>query len=87
MSQDDGGKQSAIQETLVRKYKCMIKVGVPLDRVQQLAGVKTGASAKQVASIVQQGGPLREGEEEKEESSKNLPVWPSFLGCKRWASP
>ena len=53
MSQDDWGKQSAIQETLVRKYKCMIKVGVPLDCVQQLAGVKTGSSAKQVASIVQ----------------------------------
>lgn len=46
MSQDDGDKQSTIQETLVRKYKRMIKVGVPLDYVQQLAVVETGVLAK-----------------------------------------
>ena len=59
-------EQFAIQETFIRKYKRMVKAEVPLDCVQQLAGVKTGSSAKQVASIVQQGGPSREGEEEKE---------------------
>ena len=46
-------EQFAIQETFIRKYKRMVKAEVPLDCVQQLAGVKTGSSAKQVASIVQ----------------------------------
>ncbi|KAL7547188.1 hypothetical protein ACHAWF_010506 [Thalassiosira exigua] len=46
---------AAIPETLVKKYKRMIKAGVPLDRVQQLAGVEAGASPEQVASIVRGG--------------------------------
>ena len=46
-------EQFAIQDTFIRKYKRMVKAEVPLDCVQQLAGVKTGSSAKQVASIVQ----------------------------------
>jgi len=47
---------AAIPETLVKEYKRMIKAGVPMDRVQQLAGVETGASPEQVASIVQDAG-------------------------------
>ena len=47
---------AAIPETLVKEYKRMIKAGVPMDRVQQLAGVETGASPEQVASIVREAG-------------------------------
>ena len=47
---------AAIPETLVKEYKRMIKAGVPMDRVQQLAGVETGASPEQVASIMQDAG-------------------------------
>ena len=39
---------TAIPETLVQKYKCMIKAGVPMDRVQQLAGIETGASGNKL---------------------------------------
>jgi hypothetical protein len=54
----------------------MIKVGVPIDRVQQLAGIETGASPEQVASIIQGIGRGKTGV--KEESIVN-PLLSKFL--------
>ncbi|KAL3774378.1 hypothetical protein ACHAW5_009075 [Stephanodiscus triporus] len=61
--------EAFIPETLVKKYKRMIKAGVPMDRVQQLAGIETGASPEQIATIIQGIG--REKAGVKEESVMN----------------
>lgn len=58
-----------LPETLVKKYKRMTKAGVPMDRVQQLAGIETGASPEQIATIIQGIGRERAGV--KEESVVN----------------
>ncbi|KAL7502880.1 hypothetical protein ACHAXN_001232 [Cyclotella atomus] len=44
--------QAAIPEMLLKKYKRMIKAGLPLDRVQQLAGVETGVSPEEIERIL-----------------------------------
>lgn len=65
---DDEGELSsiAIPVTLEKKYKRMFKAGVPLDRIQQLAGVETSASPEKVASL------LRDCKgKEKEETESN----------------
>jgi hypothetical protein len=69
---EEGGEEDGktfIPETLVKKYKRMIKAGVPMDRAQHLAGIETGASPEQVASIIQGIG--REKTGVKEESVVN----------------
>ena len=76
---EGGGEEDEkafIPETLVKKYRRMIKVGVPIDRVQQLAGIETGASPEQVASIIQGIGRGKTGV--KEESIVN-PLLTKFL--------
>lgn len=76
---EGGGEEDEkafIPETLVKKYRRMIKVGVPIDRVQQLAGIETGASPEQVASIIQGIGRGKTGV--KEESIVN-PLLSKFL--------
>jgi hypothetical protein len=45
-----------IPETLLKKYNRMIKAGLPMDRVKQLAGIEAGASPEQVASIIKGTG-------------------------------
>ncbi len=53
---EEGGEEDGktfIPETLVKKYTRMIKAGVHMDCVQHLAGIETGASPEQVASIIQ----------------------------------
>eukprot|EP00574_Skeletonema_japonicum_P012330 CAMPEP_0201718278 /NCGR_PEP_ID=MMETSP0593-20130828/3826_1 /ASSEMBLY_ACC=CAM_ASM_000672 /TAXON_ID=267983 /ORGANISM="Skeletonema japonicum, Strain CCMP2506" /LENGTH=942 /DNA_ID=CAMNT_0048208537 /DNA_START=9 /DNA_END=2834 /DNA_ORIENTATION=+ len=47
-----GKSQVIIPEILVKKYKRMLKAGIPMDRVQQLASIETDASPEQVESIV-----------------------------------
>ena len=44
--------QLAIPETLLKKYKRMMKAGLPLDRVQQLAGVEAGVSPEEVERVL-----------------------------------
>lgn len=66
---DEEDEKAFIPETLVKKYRRMIKVGVPIDRVQQLAGIETGASPEQFASIIQGIGRRKTGV--KEESIVN----------------
>lgn len=60
-----------IPETLVKKYKRMVKAGVPLDRVHQLAGVEAGASPEQVDSVLKGGGRDGSAEEKDERPCKN----------------
>ncbi len=45
-----------IPETLIKKYKRMIKAGVPVDRVEQLAAIETGATPELVASVIKGTG-------------------------------
>jgi len=73
---EEGGDPAAtaapIPETLVRKYKRMIKAGVPRDRVEQLASVEAGASPEQVVSILEEASAGRgDGDEKKEQPSSS----------------
>lgn len=51
---EDGATMVMIPETLLKKYKRMRKAGLPLDRVQQLAGIEAGVSPEQVALILKE---------------------------------
>ena len=44
--------QTSIPEILVKKYKRMLKAGLPMDRIQQLASIETNASPEQIEAIV-----------------------------------
>jgi hypothetical protein len=66
---EDYDEAFILPETLVKKYKRMTKAGVPMDRVQHLAGIETGASPEQIATIIQGIGRERAGV--KEESVMN----------------
>ncbi|KAL7542096.1 hypothetical protein ACHAXR_013216 [Thalassiosira sp. AJA248-18] len=75
-----GAGEAAIPETLLKKYKRMIKAGVPMDRVQQLAGLEAGASPEQVAAIVLGGN------DKKDEPSIN-PLMTKFLRMQKAGIP
>lgn len=55
-SDEEGDKasnsQTSIPEILVKKYKRMLKAGLPMDRIQQLASVETNASPEEIEAIV-----------------------------------
>ena len=53
----EGKSQDIIPEILVKKYKRMRKASIPMDRIQQLARIETGASPEQVESIVTSSSP------------------------------
>lgn len=53
---NEDGIVSFIPETLLKKYKRMIKAGLPMDRVEHLAIIETGASPEHVASIIKGTG-------------------------------
>lgn len=74
--QGDEGGISSIPETLVRKYKRMLKAGVPLDRVQQLAGIEAGASPEEVVAAVAQE---RSGEKKKAAERSEDPRMAKFV--------
>eukprot|EP00956_Cyclotella_meneghiniana_P020534 scaffold36344_cov56-Cyclotella_meneghiniana.AAC.7 len=46
------GKNKTIPETLIKKYKRMLKAGLPMNRVQQLAGVEAGVTPEEVEHIL-----------------------------------
>jgi hypothetical protein len=53
----DNGYQT-IPEILIKKYKRMLKAGIAMDRIQQLASIETGASPEVVESIVTAAPPV-----------------------------
>lgn len=68
---DDEGESSqerGMPETLRKKYKRMIKVGVPMDRVCQLAAVEAGLSEDTVMALLGNDQPVkvRDGENDGE---------------------
>lgn len=57
LSSDEEGSeapncQTSIPEILVKKYKRMLKAGLPMDRIQQLASIEINASAEEIEAIV-----------------------------------
>ena len=44
--------QTSIPEILVKKYKRMLKAGLPMDRIKQLASIETNASPEEIEAIV-----------------------------------
>jgi hypothetical protein len=76
-----------IPEILIKKYKRMLKAGITMDRVQQLASIETGASPEEVEFIVTADPPAVVGGADISEEVAHQKRMTKFLRMQRAGIP
>mmetsp|Transcript_29519 Transcript_29519/g.59341 ORF Transcript_29519/g.59341 Transcript_29519/m.59341 type:complete len:900 (+) Transcript_29519:399-3098(+) len=76
-----------IPDILIKKYKRMLKAGITMDRVQQLASIETGASPEEVDFIVTADPPAVVGGAEMSEEVAHQKRMAKFLRMKKAGIP
>eukprot|EP00985_Skeletonema_marinoi_P033066 scaffold40365_cov197-Skeletonema_marinoi.AAC.1 len=76
-----------IPDILIKKYKRMLKAGITMDRVQQLASIETGASPEEVEFIVTADPPAGVGGAEMSEEVAHQKRMTKFLRMQRAGIP
>jgi len=80
-------EMTMIPDILIKKYKRMLKAGITMDRVQQLASIETGASPEEVDFIVTADPPAGVGGAEMSEEVAHQKRMAKFLRMQKAGIP